>query len=135
MGRLLAIAVSLALSACSLGGTIADHGVAYNKTVAESADSQMLLNVLRARDRNPMHFTAITQISGTLRQTFSSTLAWVFPFGGDALANFTASPSSAYALESNPTTQYVNLDVSSEFMNAIAAPMNLKDVKYFIDQG
>ncbi|MDB5415832.1 MAG: hypothetical protein JWR10_4167 [Rubritepida sp.] len=46
--------------------TIAEHAIAYNDTVERATDTQMLMNILRARDQAPMHFTTIGSIRGQL---------------------------------------------------------------------
>ncbi len=54
----------LAVTACSLSGTIGRHGVAYNGSVEAATDTVLVLNVLRARDRAPLHFSTIGAIHG-----------------------------------------------------------------------
>lgn len=62
-----AVLVVLALlGGCALGGTITDHAIAYNGTVQTTTDTVLVLNVLRARDRAPLHFTAFGGIRGAL---------------------------------------------------------------------
>jgi hypothetical protein len=62
-----AVALPAALLAgCSLSGDIARHSVEYNTTVERATDGVLLLNVLRARDRVPLHFSAIGAIHGSL---------------------------------------------------------------------
>ena len=57
-----------AVAACSFDEGIAERAVKYSKTVEEANNSLLLLNILRARDRRPMHFTAISQVRGSLTQ-------------------------------------------------------------------
>ena len=59
-----ALAALAALAGCSLSGTITDHSVAYNATVEAATDTLLVTNVLRARDRAPLHFTTIGAIHG-----------------------------------------------------------------------
>lgn len=61
----LALAAPLLAAGCSLGSGIASHSVEYNSTVERAADSVLLLNVLRARDRVPLHFSALGAIHGS----------------------------------------------------------------------
>jgi hypothetical protein len=56
----------LTLSGCSFSGTIGDHSIAYNSSVERVTDSLLVMNILRARDRVPLHFTAIGAIHGSL---------------------------------------------------------------------
>lgn len=64
--RAVALALSMALGGCALPQTIADHAIAYNDTVERATDTQMLMNILRARDQAPLHFTTIGSIRGSL---------------------------------------------------------------------
>jgi hypothetical protein len=61
-----ALAAALVFAGCSLGGGIARHSVDYNRTVERATDDVLVLNVLRARDRMPLHFSAIAAIHGSL---------------------------------------------------------------------
>ena len=82
VSRLLSAALLCAtLAACSFDQRIADHAVKYNKTVEEANNSLLLLNILRARDRRPMHFTAISQVRGSLSQSSSGSIGLTIPFG------------------------------------------------------
>jgi hypothetical protein len=58
--------VLLVATGCSLSGTIGDHSVAYNSSVERATDSLLVTNILRARDRVPLHFTTIGAIHGSL---------------------------------------------------------------------
>lgn len=48
--------------------------VDYNDFVADTANTQMVRNILRARDRIPMQFTNISTINGTLEATVNTGL-------------------------------------------------------------
>ena len=61
-----ALAAALVSAGCSLGDGIARHSVDYNRTVERATDDVLVLNVLRARDRMPLHFSAIAAIHGSL---------------------------------------------------------------------
>jgi hypothetical protein len=55
---------ALLLASCSMEHTIGEHAIGYNRSVEQSADSLMVLNILRARDEAPLHFTTIGSIRG-----------------------------------------------------------------------
>ena len=46
--------------------------LAYDTTTAESVSKQLLLNIARARQNQPMHFTAISNIAATYRFTLNA---------------------------------------------------------------
>jgi hypothetical protein len=55
---------SVALAACSLSGTIGQHSIAYNSSMEAATDTVLVTNILRARDRAPLHFSTVGAIHG-----------------------------------------------------------------------
>ncbi|HEX9492352.1 MAG TPA: hypothetical protein VGA33_03740 [Thermoanaerobaculia bacterium] len=43
--------------------------MAYDITTAESVEKQLLLNIARARNNQPIHFTAVSSITATYLAT------------------------------------------------------------------
>ncbi len=129
------LALSLALGACSFSQTIAEHAIDYNKSVAQSRDSQLLLNILRARDRQPMHFTALSSFTGNLTLASSAGLGVEIPIGGDAARNYIFNPEFNVSQESQPTFGVTVLENSPQFINAILTPLDLSIIRYFKNQG
>jgi hypothetical protein len=56
----------LVATGCSFSRTIGDHSIAYNSSIEQATDSLLVMNILRARDRVPLHFTTIGAIHGSL---------------------------------------------------------------------
>ncbi len=56
--------------------------VDYNEFVAQTTNQQTVLNILRAREREPMHFTSFSEVFGTLSSTGSAALGASFPGDG-----------------------------------------------------
>ena len=56
--------LALLLPGCSLSGAIGSHSVDYNHSVEQAADTLLVVNILRARDGAPLHFTTIGAIHG-----------------------------------------------------------------------
>lgn len=71
------IAASL-LSGCAFKRQAAGMAVDYNDFVAQTTNRQTVLNVLRAREREPMHFTSFSEVFGQVRGTGSASVggAW-----------------------------------------------------------
>lgn len=134
VSRLLSAALlCAALAACSFDERIADHAVKYNKTVEETRNSLLLLNILRAKNRQPMHFTALTKVLGRLTLQSSGSLGLDIPFGGDAASTFPLSPSLTLTQTSSPSFDVVSLD-SQEFMKGILSPIDKSIFKFYLDQ-
>lgn len=63
----LGIAASgLLLSGCAYRQHVTRMAVDYNQFVADATNRQTVLNILRARDREPLHFTSFTKVDGTV---------------------------------------------------------------------
>lgn len=60
-------AISLALAGCALRTQTTGMAVEYNEFVAQTTNRQTVLNILRAREREPMHFTSFSLVRGTVR--------------------------------------------------------------------
>lgn len=132
--RLLSAALlCAALAACSFDERIADHAVKYNKTVEEANNSLLLLNILRARDRRPMHFTAISQVRGSLTQSSSGSIGLTIPFGGDASNTFPLTPSLSLSQSTSPSFDVAVLD-KQEFIRGILSPIEISIFKFYLDQ-
>jgi hypothetical protein len=58
------LALAVLTGGCALEQTISAHAIAYNHSVEQATDTLMLLNILRARDQAPLHFTTIGSIRG-----------------------------------------------------------------------
>ena len=134
VSRLLSVALlCTALAACSFNERIADHAVKYNKTVEETRNSLLLLNILRAKDRRPMQFTALTKVLGRLTLQSSGKLGLDIPFGGDAASTFPLSPSFTLTQTSSPSFDVVSLD-SQEFMKGILSPIKQSTFEFYWHQ-
>jgi hypothetical protein len=65
---LLLVSASLvSLNGCAFKARTTGMAVEYNDFVAQTTNRQTLLNVLRAREREPMHFTSFSVVRGTVR--------------------------------------------------------------------
>jgi hypothetical protein len=120
----------LGLSACSLSSTIGSAAVDYNRSVADSGDAMIVLNVLRARDMAPLHFTTVPQVRGSL--TVGAGINFTVPVGGstgNVIAN-TASPT----ISTSPSFDVATLD-TQEFARGLLEPIAVETFKYFWDRG
>lgn len=128
------VSIVLGVSACAMGGKISDHAVEYNKSVEEASNAQLILNILRAADRRPMHFTAISQIRGSLTLSSTGSLSITIPFGGDAASVFPLTPSISVTEKSSPSFDLAVLN-SQEFVQGILSPIKMSTFNFYWDQG
>lgn len=127
------VVVCAALSACSFDERIADHAIEYNKTVEKTRNSLLLLNILRAKHRQPMHFTALSQVRGKLTLKSTGSLGLSIPFGGDASNTFPLTPKLEISQTSSPSFDVAILD-SKEFMSGILSPIEKSIFQFYLDQ-
>jgi hypothetical protein len=68
------VAACLALGACAYPAQVQRFGVEYNTALAEMNNEQTLLNILRAKDGMPTHFTSVSQFRGNINLTTAASL-------------------------------------------------------------
>ena len=118
------------VAGCSFSDQIAQHAVAYNKSVARSENEMLLLNIIRASKQRPMYFTRVSELSGAFEGNLSTSLE--VPFGQDAMEKFTSMFSLSGA--SKPTYSVEVLD-SKEFYNGFLKPIDLDTFALFVASG
>ena len=82
---ILTLFCAFVLSAWSFSGEIGQHAIEYNNAVAKSENEMLLRNIIRASKGRPMHFTRISEISGSLKGTGEASLANLFKGGEEVL--------------------------------------------------
>jgi hypothetical protein len=115
----------LAVTACALSGTIGRHGVAYNGSVEAATDTVLVLNVLRARDRAPLHFSTIGAIHGA----FS-----LFAGVGTDLSSLRSGVEPATLAGSSPSFDVGPLD-RQEFARGLLRPLEPSLFRLLSDRG
>ena len=60
-------ALLAATSGCAFRSQVSGMAVEYNEFVAEATNRQTVINILRARSREPLHFTSFSKVLGTAR--------------------------------------------------------------------
>ena len=145
----LAIAALVALSGCVATRPLGEMAVDSNRLVAETANEQTLLNILRAKDRMPMHFTSFRVVSGDLSIAASAELGLDLPgdslsrsFDGDGVPTSreigergrSAAPSISAAVESSPGFELAIYD-NQEFQNGVLMPVRESVIEYYLQSG
>ncbi|WP_043363601.1 hypothetical protein [Belnapia sp. F-4-1] len=123
--RLLALALLPGLAACSLGGSIAENSIAYNGTMQVATDTLLVVNVLRARDQAPLHFSTIGAIHGAF------TLSAGF---GYELSHSAGLAQPALLASTNPSFDIGPLD-RQEFARGLLRPIDPVLLRLLSDQG
>jgi len=128
--RLTLIALGLALCGCSGAQVIGSYAADYRETVASAGDAQLLLNILRAKDNQPIHFYDLSNIHGSI--LLSAGAAASVPFTNTLLTSGTASPS--IGAQNSPTFDLGTTD-TLEFTRGLLSQLDPLVVKTLFDEG
>lgn len=120
---------------CMLGCTSStvpiDHAVlAYDITTAESVEKQLLLNIARARNNQPIHFTAVSSITATYRLTTNAGIGPALTGGHGGLVV----PLLGTSAESSPTISITPMQ-GDEFTQRLLTPFREAQLTLLLRQG
>ncbi len=147
--RLFLSLASLSLTACAFPGRIHDIAVDYNEAVAQSANEITFLNIVRASERQPMHFTSISSLTGSMSVKgtgkFGATLngsaltenfddVGALTTSGVAKAKEVYSPTIDASVTSSPSFNVAVHDTQT-FYNGIITSVTPGMIAHFLHQG
>jgi hypothetical protein len=137
MKREFFVACLLVLSGCGVwSDTIRSDIGDYSSAIGETADKNLLVNILEARDGAPIHSVEMPKITGSLQATASlSATAEAFPTvvnGGTGVLNQSVTPMAS--VQSSPTFEVDNLD-SKDFVTGVTSQIDPKQIQYWFDKG
>ena len=72
------LAAALCVSGCAFRTQATGMAVDYNDFVAQTTNRQTVLNILRAREREPMHFTSFAEVFGQIRGQGTASIGGAF---------------------------------------------------------
>ena len=121
-------------ASCSFHHNVAWDAIDYNRSMADAANGVVLLNVLRAKDREPMHFSHLSKISGKIGYGLSTQLN--FPFGQNlsSLGSVTNAVTPLARIEGGPGYDILS-EHDKEFMQGILSPIDPDRLFHFWNQG
>jgi len=132
MHRLLAFGVSVLLGGCLASPTVIHHdSIAFGEVIEDTTNKLLVMNVLRARDKAPLHFADIPVIRESLQQSVSLGFLDIM---GSLAANLRDTRSGTLAAQKSPSFDINHLQ-SKEFITGISSPIDPKVVKYWLDRG
>jgi hypothetical protein len=119
------ICAVLSLTSCSLSGVVGNDISDYQTAAGESGNRQLLVNVLRARDEEPLHFSQLTQIHGSAM--LSGSLSATIPFGPNSrIAPENVGLSAMYS--QNPSFDIGTLDDQTFWLGITTRPISPEDI-------
>ncbi|WP_338770469.1 hypothetical protein [Massilia sp. METH4] len=105
--------------------------ITSNIVQEDAHNAYLVLNIARAHERMPMHFTQVNTVRATPGGGGGTPFVGLdIPFGGAAAPYYALRPS----LESASAVDTVSL-VSQEFMNGLTTPVDARLMAYFASQG
>ena len=133
MHRVLAVALTIGLCGCGLSsGFINSEALNFGMIIEDTTNRLLVMNVLRARDKAPLHFADIPVVRESIQQNASFSL---LQFLGARLPTQTTDSLTAGAgIQMTPSFEISHLH-SKEFITGISSPIDPKVVKYWLDRG
>jgi hypothetical protein len=119
------------LGGCSASNVIDLYTADYRETAASAADAQLLLNILRAKDDLPIHFSDLSVIHGSIQWTAAAAAGIPIVQNG-SMTPTTISP--VLSAQNSPTFDVGTLD-TQDFTRGMLSPADPKIVKQLFDQG
>lgn len=129
----LAIGLSIWLSGCGLTPTlIKSDTLSFSDAIEDITNKLLLLNVLRARDKAPLHFADIPVIRESMQQ--SGSLGFIDILGSKIGTTLRNTGTAGISFQTAPSFELTQLQ-SKEFITGISSPIDTKFVKYWLDRG
>jgi hypothetical protein len=124
-------AVSLA-TGCMPMEKFSHQATEYNIQTADAQDQTLLLNILRAANRLPMHFTELTTLSGTATMTVGGTVTVPVGILNGGMNTGSVAPTASIA--ETPTFNAAVLE-TQEFYQGMLKPVSVTQAATYIDEG
>lgn len=134
MYRASILAVCLMTGGCGFiaSSIIKTDSLAFSDVIEDATNKLLVINVLRARDKAPLHFADIPVIRESMQQSTSiSAIDFSGPLLGTTSRN---NRGGVLGFQFTPSFEVTHLH-SKEFHTGMATPIDPKFVKYWLDRG
>jgi len=134
MYRVLAFGLSVLLSGCGASSAvIKSESLDFGEVIEDTTNKLLVMNVLRARDKAPLHFSDIPVIRESMQQ--SGSLGFLNLLR-DVPRSTTLRDTRSGGLTFQITPSFdINHLHSKEFITGMTSPIDPKIVKYWLDRG
>lgn len=144
----LAVLIS-ATAGCTFRPQVTGMAVEYNEFVAEATNRQTVINILRARSREPLHFTSFSKVLGTARFEGTAGLdiaangnggEQTRPAGGGAFATSRRTLAATnwtpkLGVKVNSGTDFeIGINATDDFWKGITAPVSPATIVHLLRQ-
>jgi hypothetical protein len=127
------LALSMSLSGCIASNTVMrSQTMSFDDIIEDTTDKLLVLNILRAKDKAPLHFDEIPSIHESITTNASVQAAW--PFGPSNKSTARNTITAGAGVQMAPSFELDNL-ATKDFVTGMATPIDPKFVKYWLDRG
>lgn len=124
---------TLALSGCAFPQALQRVAVDQNVVVARTTDTVALLNILRAREGYPLHFTSFSRLSGNV--AFSASAGANTSIGLDRNSGSdSVGAQTGTGVATNPSFD-VTIHDTQDFQRGILQPIDPKVINFYLREG
>jgi hypothetical protein len=120
------------LVACAHFEKFSNQATEFNVQVADAQNKTLLLNIVRAANRFPMHFTELSTLSGTGTTTIGGTVT--IPVGILNGGMGTGSVAPTASVTETPTFNIAVLE-TQEFYKGMLAPISTDELSTYLQEG
>lgn len=124
-----AIAATGLLSSCAFGPQLQAVAVNQNQMVADAEDELTLLNIVRASQRFPLHFTTISEVNGNAQLRAGLALDLTLEDGPN-----THEPGGSLGVQTTPSYK-ASVLVTEKFQRGIQQPISPQTVASYLEAG
>jgi hypothetical protein len=133
MRALLLLIAVMSLCGCWVStATVRSQAVSYDDAIEDTTNKFLVLNILRAKDKAPLHFDEIPSIHESIQATGS--LGFSIPYGPRPPTPGRNVLTTGLNVQVSPSFEVDHLD-TKDFVTGIASPIDPKFVKYWLDRG
>jgi hypothetical protein len=130
---IVATALFLGLGACAAVDTFGPRALDYNQEAADSYNSQILLNIIRAAYAEPLQFTDLSTVTGQASGSITTSSSLPF-FGNRATSSRLYTLSPGFTVSGGPSFNVANLH-NQDFYQGIEGPVKNQTIAQFLDAG
>ena len=125
--------LSISLCGCVASNTVVrSQAMSFDDIIEDTTDKLLVLNILRAKDKAPLHFDEIPSLHESV--TTSGTVQATWPFGPLNKATTRNTFTAGMGLQIAPSFEVDNL-ATKDFVTGMSTPIDPKFVKYWLDRG
>ena len=131
--RLVAAGLSVLLAGCGVSSVfIKAEALNFGQVIEDTTNKLLVMNVLRARDKAPLHFADIPVIRESVQQSAN---VGVLQYQGSRFpVQLTDTLTLGAGVQFTPSFEINHLH-SKDFITGISSPIDPKVVKYWLDRG